>query len=258
MRKDKISTIRLLSLSYSELQKVRVYSMTKMDYYEFMEWGTPEEGDGDTEGYLIEYINGGEPNVEGFNGPIDWISEGEFEKHYGLDYSLEDNLYVELEQLREKIERVTDRLKSCDPVKDQDDPYYKLTMQQLCYMKLYEDALRERLKLVTDDKAERKIYGDVKLYKTREVIAVQWTGKNRSEVWRFLRVVRDKSRCTLRYYIQSNNDSVLELSPIGCSPAHPITVHASQFVVYDELSNQVMVMSKEKFSTAYEETNINN
>ena len=232
--------------------------MTKMDYYEFMEWNSPISDSEDAEGYLIEYVNGGEPNVEGFKGPIDWISEEEFEKHYGLDYSLEDNLYVELEQLREKIERVTDRLKYCDSVKDQDDTYYKLTMQQLCYMKLYEDALRERLKLVTDDEAEGKIYGDVKLYKTREVIAVQWTGKNRSEVWRFLRVVRDKSRCTLRYYIQSDNDSVLELRPIGCSPANPITVHASQFVVYNELSNQVIVMSEEKFSTAYEETNINN
>jgi len=61
---------------------VNAYPMTRRDYNDFRGWELPEDEDGDDAGYLVEYLDGGKPNTERFNGYVSWSPEDVFKKAY--------------------------------------------------------------------------------------------------------------------------------------------------------------------------------
>lgn len=66
--------------------------MTRAAYNAFRGWALPENENGADEGYLVEYADGGAPNVEGRAGYVSWSPKDVFERSYrvavGMDFSM--------------------------------------------------------------------------------------------------------------------------------------------------------------------------
>lgn len=56
--------------------------MNRLDYNKFRGWELPSNEVGSDEGYLVEYLDGGKPNVEGYSGYISWSPKEQFENAY--------------------------------------------------------------------------------------------------------------------------------------------------------------------------------
>ena len=58
-------------------------------------WNLPPDEDGADDGYLVEYHDGGNPNVEGYAGYVSWTTKVQFENVYRPADSLNFGLAVE-------------------------------------------------------------------------------------------------------------------------------------------------------------------
>jgi hypothetical protein len=56
--------------------------MTRGAYNAFRGWQMPADEDPTEAGYLVEYTDGGKPNVEGFSGYVSWSPADVFERTY--------------------------------------------------------------------------------------------------------------------------------------------------------------------------------
>lgn len=56
--------------------------ISRADYNTFRGWALPPDENGDDEGYLVEYQDGGKPNVQGRDGYVSWSPKEQFEKAY--------------------------------------------------------------------------------------------------------------------------------------------------------------------------------
>lgn len=56
--------------------------MTRLEYNILRGWALPNNEDGNDQGYLVEYLDGGKPNMEGFKGYISWSPMEQFTKAY--------------------------------------------------------------------------------------------------------------------------------------------------------------------------------
>lgn len=56
--------------------------MNRAEYNLFRGWELPGEEDGSDDGYLVEYLDGGKPNVEGYAGYVSWSPKEQFENAY--------------------------------------------------------------------------------------------------------------------------------------------------------------------------------
>jgi hypothetical protein len=63
-------------------KKIKATPMNRQDYNDFRGWELPTNEDGSDEGYLVEYLDGGEPNVEGFEGYVSWTPKEQFDNAY--------------------------------------------------------------------------------------------------------------------------------------------------------------------------------
>lgn len=63
-------------------KKIAAKPMTRLEYNTFRGWDLPDNENGSDEGYLVEYLDGGKPNVEGFAGYISWSPKEQFENAY--------------------------------------------------------------------------------------------------------------------------------------------------------------------------------
>ena len=58
--------------------------MKRGDYNLFRGWKTPADENSDDPGYLVEYLDGGKPNLPGFNGYVSWSPKDVFDRAYRL------------------------------------------------------------------------------------------------------------------------------------------------------------------------------
>lgn len=56
--------------------------LTRAAYNEFRGWVLPADENGDDEGYLVEYTDGGKPNVPGRSGYVSWSPKEQFDNAY--------------------------------------------------------------------------------------------------------------------------------------------------------------------------------
>lgn len=56
--------------------------MNRLEYNQFRGWELPGDEDGSDEGYLVEYLDGGKPNVQGYAGYVSWSPKEQFEAAY--------------------------------------------------------------------------------------------------------------------------------------------------------------------------------
>ena len=62
---------------------VHAAPMTRGDYNFFRGWPVPADENPNDDGYLVEYADGGEPNVPGFFGYVSWSPKDVFDRAYG-------------------------------------------------------------------------------------------------------------------------------------------------------------------------------
>jgi len=69
--------------------------MTLGAYNDLRGWDMPENENPEKEGYLVEYLDGGEPNHEAFNNYISWSPKEQFENAYRETNGMSFGLAVE-------------------------------------------------------------------------------------------------------------------------------------------------------------------
>lgn len=67
---------------YYGTKNIAAKPMTRLEYNQFRGWDLPSDENGADEGYLVEYLDGGKPNVEGYAGYVSWSPKEQFEKAY--------------------------------------------------------------------------------------------------------------------------------------------------------------------------------
>lgn len=71
---------------------INAFPMTRLAYNDFRGWQLPADENGADEGYLVEYLDGGKPNTDRFDGYISWSPKDVFDNAYrpvsGLSFGL--------------------------------------------------------------------------------------------------------------------------------------------------------------------------
>jgi len=70
--------------TYIGTKAVHAEPMTREAYNVLRSWELPADENGEDEGYLVEYADGGARNVQGYAGYISWSPKDVFEKSYNL------------------------------------------------------------------------------------------------------------------------------------------------------------------------------
>ena len=63
-------------------KQINAYPMTRIDYNILRGWSLPDDENGEDEGYIVEYRDGGAPNHPNFAGYISWSPKDVFERSY--------------------------------------------------------------------------------------------------------------------------------------------------------------------------------
>lgn len=80
-------------------------AMTRAAYNDFRGWPLPGNENGDDAGYLVEYQDGGKPNVEGRAGYVSWSPSEQFDNAYRACDALPFGLAVEAMKRGDRVTR---------------------------------------------------------------------------------------------------------------------------------------------------------
>ena len=79
-------------VTYLGSKMINAEPMSRADYNDFRGWELPEDENGADEGYLVEYLDGGEPNTLAYAGYVSWSPKEQFENAYrevsGLSFGM--------------------------------------------------------------------------------------------------------------------------------------------------------------------------
>ena len=141
----KIRGLNESMIHYVGTKEIRATPMSRRDYNDLRGWTLPEDEDGDDEGYLVEYTDGGKANVEGFRGYISWSPKDVFERAYNPQESYEDRIRVKLKDVKRDISILGDTVRIGEHYGDLDAKEKKIITEQIGLLKRYEILLRDRL-----------------------------------------------------------------------------------------------------------------
>lgn len=91
---------------YTGTKQVKAKPMNRADYNTLRGWQLPADEDGTDEGYLVEYVDGGKANVEGYAGYISWSPKAVFEMAYNPCGTYIQRLQIEYYELQEKLAKL--------------------------------------------------------------------------------------------------------------------------------------------------------
>lgn len=103
---------------YIGTKMIKARPMARLEYNSYREWPMPENEEGTDPGYLVEYLNGGEPNHPDHAGYISWSPASVFEATYQSVSDGSEAPRVTPEHIEDVIAsthyfRLTDRLTVC-------------------------------------------------------------------------------------------------------------------------------------------------
>lgn len=84
---------------------INAQPMTRAEYNIFRGWTLPADENGDDEGYLVEYIDGGKANTEQYQGYVSWSPKDVFERAYRPVDGLTFGLAIEALRSGKKVAR---------------------------------------------------------------------------------------------------------------------------------------------------------
>lgn len=77
---------------YIGVKLIKAEPMNRGDYNTYQNWTTPEDENPEDNGFLVEYLDGGQANHPSHEGYISWSPDGAFEQAYrktsGLPFGL--------------------------------------------------------------------------------------------------------------------------------------------------------------------------
>lgn len=123
--------------------------MNRDDYNALRNFPTPANGSGADEGYLVEYTDGGKPNLEGFSGYVSWSPKEQFEKAYRTVENMTFGLATEALKRGKKVARTGWNGKGMYLELQIPDENSKMTLPYI-YMKTADDKLVPWLASQTD------------------------------------------------------------------------------------------------------------
>lgn len=84
---------------------VKATPMTRLAYNQLRGWTLPANENGDDAGYLVEYTDGGKPNLEGYDGYVSWSPAEQFDNAYRETSGLTFGLAIEALKKGHKVAR---------------------------------------------------------------------------------------------------------------------------------------------------------
>lgn len=128
---------------------IHAVPMTRLAYNNFRGWDLPSNENGDDAGFLVQYADGGLPNLPEFSGYVSWSPRDVFEKAYGpgtkpKEESFLDRLVKEEGELSVRCTKLADFLNS-NRVLSLGDAEFQDLKTQLDTMRRYQVILRKRL-----------------------------------------------------------------------------------------------------------------
>lgn len=90
---------------YISTKLISAKPMNRLEYNNYRNWTLPENENGNDEGYLVEYLDGGESNHSNHKNYISWSSKKQFEDAYKLTKGLTFGLAIEAAKKGLKIAR---------------------------------------------------------------------------------------------------------------------------------------------------------
>ena len=90
---------------YLGTKLINAQPMTKGDYNAFRGWEHPQNEDANEEGFLVEYLDGGKPNVPTHAGYVSWSPADSFAAAYRKTDGLSFGLAVEALKMGKKVAR---------------------------------------------------------------------------------------------------------------------------------------------------------
>lgn len=90
---------------YIGTKMVNAEPMTRAAYNVFRGWELPADENGDDEGYLVEYLDGGKPNTTTHTGYVSWSPKEQFDNAYRKTTGIPFGLAVEAVKKGKKIAR---------------------------------------------------------------------------------------------------------------------------------------------------------
>lgn len=90
---------------YIGTKQIQAKPMNRLEYNNLRGWLVPEDENPADEGYLVEYLDGGEPNHSDFAGYISWSPKAQFEKAYRPTSGLTFGLAIEALKAGKRVAR---------------------------------------------------------------------------------------------------------------------------------------------------------
>lgn len=126
--------------------------MTRGLYNEFRQWELPVGEHAPDPGYLVQYTDGGKPNVEGFTGYLSWSPKAVFEASYQVVGETQpsapvtwlDRAKVEFAELEDRLDKLAEFLRTGGGAKLLPIEWSAL-IEQCKGMERYSAALRGRI-----------------------------------------------------------------------------------------------------------------
>lgn len=92
---------------YRGTKEVFAKPMTRLAYNIHRGWELPEDENGDDEGFLVEYVDGGQGNHPDHAGYISWSPKDVFERAYRACETHIDRMRIEYDELAERLAALT-------------------------------------------------------------------------------------------------------------------------------------------------------
>lgn len=90
---------------YIGVKLINAKPMTRAEYNTFRGWTLPADENGDDEGFLVEYTDGGRGNTDHYAGYVSWSPAGVFERAYRQTTGMTFGLAIEALKLGHKVAR---------------------------------------------------------------------------------------------------------------------------------------------------------
>ena len=129
---------------YEGKKQILATPMSRLEYNEYRGWQLPENENGEDEGFLVEYLNGGESNHPDHAGYISWSPKVVFDNAYNLIDTYVQRLQLEHVELSQKITKLQAFLESADFSKLAEEDQQLLQIQNN-HMRVYLDVLHTRM-----------------------------------------------------------------------------------------------------------------
>lgn len=90
---------------YIGVKLINAEPMTRAQYNVFRGWDLPSNENGDDEGYLVEYLDGGKSNTSTHVGYVSWSPKDVFERAYRSNSGMTFGLALEALKLGKRVAR---------------------------------------------------------------------------------------------------------------------------------------------------------